>query len=55
MLTLNHHKNPCPRTQMSRHDRIARIIRRNIQRCSCELNGNARGNASSGGNGFHRH
>jgi hypothetical protein len=29
---------PCPRTQMSRHDRIARIVRRAVQRCSCELN-----------------
>jgi hypothetical protein len=29
---------PCPRTQMSRHDRIARIVRRAVQRCACELN-----------------
>ena len=47
MTSINHHSRPCPRTQMSRHDRIARIIRRNIQRCTCELNGGASNNAPS--------
>jgi len=34
-----HSSRPCPRTQMSRTDRIARIVRRAVQRCTCEING----------------
>jgi hypothetical protein len=31
-----------PRTLMSRHDRIARIVQRVVQRCSRELSASAR-------------
>jgi hypothetical protein len=32
---------PCLRPQLSRHDRIARIVQRVVQRCACELTGGA--------------
>ena len=55
MTSSNHSTRPCPRTQLSRHDRIARIIRRNIQRCCCELNGGASGPNRNTVSGIGRH
>ena len=37
---------PCPRTRMTRHDRITRIVRRAVQRCACELNAPMAGDGS---------
>ena len=40
--SIAHHTRPCPRTQMSRHDRIVRIVKRVVQRCACEVTGSPR-------------
>ena len=46
--SVNNPTRPSRRTQMSRCDRIARIVRRTIQRCTCELNAGSHPGAGAG-------